>query len=121
MDDFQRCVETRDRLRAEEILDEDFALELVKPSVVRMPRKRWLEVLDDYVVHAYEVQEQVLSLDGDHAVLLQRVLMQATVVGEDRSGYFVLSDIWRLRDGTWRLWRRHSTPVSAGGMPSARP
>ena len=121
MDDFQRCIENRDRARAEQILDEDYALELVQPALARMPRDRWLEVLHDYVVHAYEVQEQVLVVDGDCAVTLQRVLMEATVLGEDRSGCFVISDIWRLREETWRLWRRHSTPVSAGHMPGVRP
>jgi ketosteroid isomerase-like protein len=120
MDDFQRCIEERDQARAEQILDDDYVLELVQPSVARMPRDRWLEVLPDYLVHAYEVQEQVLSVEGDCAVILQRVLMEATVLGEDRSGCFVLSDVWRLREGTWRLWRRHSTPISAGHMPGVR-
>jgi len=121
MDDFQRCIEDRDLARADEILDDDYALELVQPSVARVPRHRWLEVLPDYLVHSYEVQEQVLSVDGDCAVMLQRVVMEATVLGEDRSGCFVLTDTWRLREGAWKLWRRHSTPLAAGDMPGARP
>lgn len=120
MDDFQKCVESRDQLLAEQILDEDYSLELVHPTAVRMPRDRWLEVLEDYVVHAYVVQQRVLTVDGDCAVVLQLVLMQATVLGKDRSGQFVISDIWRRRDEVWRLWRRHSTPVTAGDMPAMR-
>jgi hypothetical protein len=116
---FQRCIETRDRSLAEDVLDEDYALELVQPTVARMPRERWLEVLPDYIVHAYETEESILTIDGDYAVVLQRVSMSATVLGIDRSGYFVMSDVWRRRDGTWRVWRRHSTPVSAGSMPGA--
>jgi hypothetical protein len=46
--------------------------------------------------------------------------MSATVNGIDRSGLFTISDIWRLRDGHWRVWRRHSTPLSAGPMPADR-
>jgi ketosteroid isomerase-like protein len=117
MEDFQRCIETRDRSLAEQVLDDDYALELVHPTVGKMPCQRWLEVLSDYIVHAYAVEETVVDRDGDCAVVLQRVTMQATVLGEDRSGQFVITDIWRLRDDGWRLWRRHSTPLTAGDMP----
>jgi len=117
MHDFQRCIETRDSSMAEEILDADFSLELVHPTVAKMPRQRWIEVLREYVVHAYEVEESSADLDGDCAGALQRVTMRATVLGEDRSGSFVITDIWRLRGDGWRLWRRHSTPLTAGRMP----
>ena len=85
-----------------------------------MPRARWLEVLTDYVVHEYEVQEHVVDVDEDCAVVLQRVRMAATVLGEDRSGVFVISDVWRRRPAGWRIWRRHSTPLGAGALPGAR-
>jgi hypothetical protein len=45
------------------------------------------------------------------------VQVRATVLGEDRSGPFVTSDLWRLRGDSWRIWRRHSTPLLAGAMP----
>ena len=119
IDDFQRCIHSRDRTLAETVLDPDFALVLVHPAAAAMPRERWLEVLPDYVVHEYEVQERSVDIDGDTAAVLQRVRMQATVLGEDRSGPFVISDVWRKRDGTWKVWRRHSTPLEAGRMPGA--
>lgn len=85
-----------------------------------MPRSRWLEVLTGYVVHEWTVEERRLDVDGDRcAALLQRVQARATVLGEDRSGPFVMSDLWRLRDDGWRIWRRHSTPLQAGPMPGA--
>jgi len=115
---FQRCVIDRDHQAADGVLDPDFALVLVQPEAVVMPRDRWLQVLSDYVVHEWTVEEQHLDDDGDGcAALLQRVQVRATVLGEDRSGPFVMSDLWRRRDDTWRIWRRHSTPLSAGPMP----
>lgn len=117
IDAFQRCIEERDRAVAEELLDDDFELQLVLPTPASMPRVRWLEVLDAYVVHSYEVQERIVSTDGDCAVVLHRARMEATVLGADRSGIFVISDVWRRRDGAWRIWRRHSTPQGAGAMP----
>ena len=116
---FQECIEQRDRQMAEGVLDEGYALVLVHPSQATVPRARWLDVLADYRIHSYQVDESVLDLDGDVAVALQRVQMAATVLGEDRSGGFVISDVWRRRPEGWKVWRRHSTPLAAGDMPGA--
>ena len=117
MDGFRQCILTRDRALAETVLDDDYALVLVQPARAVMPRSRWLDVLADYVVHRYEVEESVLDVADDLAVDLHRDRMEATVLGEDRSGVFVITDVWRRRDGAWRVWRRHSSPLSAGRLP----
>ena len=107
----------RDPVAAEEVLDHDFALVLVHPAAAVMPRARWLEVLEDYVVHNFAIESQRVDVDHDVAAVLRLVHMQATVLGEDRSGPFVMSDFWRRRPDAWRVWRRHSSPLSAGEMP----
>lgn len=119
MQQFHDCIETRDRAMAEAVLDPDYALVLVQPAKAVMPRDRWLEVLDDYVVHSVTVDHSVVDVDGDVAVVLHRHELSATVLGEDRSGTFVITDIWRRRDDGWKVWRRHSTPLAAGAMPGA--
>ena len=119
MDAFQRCIEQRDAAAAELVLDDEYALVLVHPGHAVMPRDRWLQVLPGYVVHDYEVHERVVDVTGDCASVLQRVSMRATVLGEDRSGTFVISDVWRRGASGWRIWRRHSTPLSAGRLPGA--
>ncbi len=116
---FDDAVQQRDRVAADEVLDEDYALVLVHPAAALMPRARWLQVLNDYVVHSYTVEEQHIDQVDDVAAVLSRVRMQATVLGEDRSGLFVLTDVWRRREGGWRIWRRHSSPLSAGEMPGS--
>ena len=82
-----------------------------------MPRARWMAVLDDYVVHGWQTREQQLDVDGDVGTVLSLVQMEATVLGEDRSGLFVITDTWLRGDDGWRVWRRHSSPLSAGPMP----
>jgi hypothetical protein len=116
---FDQCIQDRDHGAAEQVLHDDYALVLVMPSRAVMPRERWLEVLPDYVVHDYAVEEQLVDELGDTAAVLTRVTMHATVLGEDRSGSLVISDIWRRGDDGWRVWRRHSTPLQAGRMPGA--
>ena len=116
---FERCIIDRDRQAAEAVLHPDYALVLVQPARALIPRARWLEVLPDYIVHEYAVEESVLDVEGDTATSLHRDRMSATVLGEDRSGTFVITDVWRRTPDGWRLWRRHSTPLSAGHMPGA--
>lgn len=114
---FERCVLDRDVEVARDVLDDGYALVVTHPSPATMPLDRWLQVLPDYTVHDYVVELQQVDLNEDVAAVLSLVRMRATALGQDRSGRFVLSDVWRLRDGAWRIWRRHSTPLSAGPMP----
>jgi hypothetical protein len=118
MEQFQRCIEQRDEALADAVLDADYRLVLVQPTRAVVPRDRWLATLGDYIVHSYDVDEQLLDVDGDCAAALHRVRMNATVLGQDRSGAFVISDVWRRREDGWRIWRRHSTPLTAGDMPT---
>jgi ketosteroid isomerase-like protein len=120
-EEFDRVVRERDAAGAEALLHPDYALVLVQPAPAVMPRARWLEVLPDYVVHDWSVEERTADVDGDTAAVLSRITMVATVLGEDRSGKIIMSDVWRRDgDGTWRVWKRHSTPLSAGRMPGVR-
>jgi ketosteroid isomerase-like protein len=82
-------------------------------------KDRWLASLPDYIVHSYDVQEQLIDVDGDVAAVLCRAQMHATVGGVDRSGVFIVTDVWRRRDGKWRVWKRHSTPLTAGPVPGS--
>ena len=115
---WEQAVRDRDEALAAELLAPGFAVELVEPVRTVMSRAVWLEVLSDYVVHEWSVEEQIVDLDGDVAALLQRVRMRTTVMGEDRSGVYVLTDLWRREGGEWRVWRRHSTPLLPGRPPS---
>jgi len=69
-------------------------------------------------VHHYEIHDQVGHVNNDTAAVLSLATQHATVKGGDRSGRFVITDVW-LRDPAdqWRIWRRHSTPATAGAMP----
>ncbi len=116
---WQAAIEARDTAAVQEFLHDDFALVLVVPAAVTMPRDEWLRLLADYVVHGYEVHEQVVDVMGDVASVLTLATQHATVLGGDRSGRFTLSDTWVRDDAVapWRVWRRHSTPSSGADMP----
>ena len=119
-DAWQRAIEARDETAAEDLLHPGYALVLVRPVPVTMPRAEWLRLLPDYVVHGYDVLARAVDVDGDVAMVLHTANQNATVAGQDRSGLFAISDCWRRgEDGAWRVWRRHSTPLTAGEMPRA--
>lgn len=119
MNEFDEAVLQRDEQLARQVLHPDYALVLVHPTRTVMPRERWLAVLPDYLVSTWSVSEQTVDVDADTAAVLQRVDMEATVLGVDRSGPFIISDIWRRGADGWQVWRRHSTPLAAGDMPGA--
>ncbi len=105
------AVADRDEAAARRLLHPDFALEGLQPLRSVMTRAVWLEMMPDHVVHEWEVEDRLVDLDGDYASLLQRVRMRTTVLGEDRSGVVVVSDLWRCVQGEWLVWRRHLTPL----------
>lgn len=117
IEEFDRVILERDVPAAAVVLDHDYALVLCVPGPAVIPRERWLEVLPDYVVHDQRVEHQHVDVRGDAASVLSLVHQQATVLGQDRSGVFVISDFWRRGPEGWRVWRRHSTPRTAGAMP----
>jgi len=101
----------RDEFAAADLLDPEFTQESVHPMRNVMSRSVWLEVLPDYVIHEWDVEDRIVDVEGDFGAILQRVRMRAMVMGEERSGVLVLSDLWRRVGGEWRVWRRHSTPI----------
>ena len=81
---FQQCVLDRDRDLAESVLHPDYALVTTNPLMVA-PRSSWLNLLPDYIVHSWTVGEQLVDVAGGTAVAFQRVEMEATVLGKERS------------------------------------
>jgi ketosteroid isomerase-like protein len=118
-DAWQRALEGRDSEAAAEYLADDYALVVTNPAHAVMPREEWLRLLPDYDIRSYEIQHREVDVRGGVGVVVQRVAMTAVVSGADRSGVFVLVDLWSEDEGAWRVWRRHSTPLSAGEMPRA--
>jgi len=115
---WQAMLEARDVARIREFMHAEYALVLVVPSEVTVPLDEWLRMLPDYVVHRYQIHHQVAHVDGDTAAVLSVATQHATVRGSDRSGRFVISDVWlRGTTGRWQIWRRHSTPETAGAIP----
>jgi ketosteroid isomerase-like protein len=116
-DTWQSAIEARDPVAAAQILAEDYALVVLQPQPAVVRREEWLRMLPDYDVRGYTVEERIIEASRDLATVFQRVDQTAVVKGVERSGIFILVDVWLSEAGEWRVWRRHSTPLSAGPVP----
>jgi hypothetical protein len=118
-DRWQRAIEARDVDDAGRILSRDYALVILQPQPAVVRRDEWLRMLPDYVVTGYSIEERIVETGDDLCTVFQRVDQTAVVKGVERSGIFILVDVWVREGDAWRVWRRHSTPLSAGPAPRA--
>ena len=116
---WQLAIEARDTEQVAEFLANDYALIILQPNPAIVKREEWLRMLPDYDVRSYSVEERIVDGARDVYTVFQRVDQTAIVKGADRSGIFVLVDVWVREAAAWRVWRRHSTPLSAGPAPRA--
>jgi hypothetical protein len=116
-DRWQLTIEQRDPEAAASFLSGDYALVILQPQPAVVERDEWLRMLPDYHVNGYSVEERIVQGRGGLCTVFQRVDQTAVVQGVERSGIFILLDVWVQEADMWRVWRRHSTPLSAGPAP----
>jgi ketosteroid isomerase-like protein len=116
---WESCILRRDTTGALQFTTDDFTVVILQPVRAVVQRQQWLRTIGDYRIRDYQTEDEVVEVDGDLGIVMQRIRQLATVLGQDRSGVFIHTDIWRRHDGEWRVWRRHSTPLTAGPYPSA--
>ena len=118
-DRWQLTIEARDPEGAAQFLSDDYALVILQPQPAVVRRDEWLRMLRDYKVTGYSVEERIVETGRGLCTVFQRVDQTAEVKGVERSGIFILVDVWVQDTDAWRVWRRHSTPLSAGVAPRA--
>ena len=116
---WNRALRAGDLTHITDFLDDDYALVLVFPTQLTVSRAEWLRMLPHYVISQWDVQQSVWDVQGDSAAHLQLVDQRALVMGKRRDGLFAVTDVWLRIETSWRVWRRHSTPLTAGEMPRA--
>jgi ketosteroid isomerase-like protein len=118
-DRWQGAIEARDPEAAARFLAADFALVILQPQATVVRREEWLRMLPDYDVRGYAVEERIVEAEPDLCTVFQRVDQTAVVMGVERSGIFILVDVWTREADEWRVRRRHSCPLTAGDAPRA--
>lgn len=108
---FAKAIQSRDTILTKAFQDESYYLAFTVDSmpVQIVPRQSWLNVLEDYVTHSFSIDDIHVNVYDNVAVAMLMFTQNATVRGKDRSGQFVLTDIWINKGGRWLIAERHSS------------
>lgn len=108
---FAAAIKTRDTLQTKKFQSDSYFLAYTVPGmpIQIVPRQGWLNVLKDYITESYTIDDIKVNVYGNTAVAMLMFTQKATVRGQDRSGQFVLTDIWVKGDKGWLITERHSS------------
>ena len=110
---YQAAVRDRDLAVLDELLAPEFTLTTGRSAAPVRTRAEYVSVTE----HGYRIEEFAFDeLDvvplGEHAALVRaRYRQRGSMDGADRTGVFLLTDVWLERDGRPQLVTRHSSAL----------
>jgi hypothetical protein len=110
-----------DRAVLERTLAPEFALVVSARPEARVDRAAWLRTAGgDYTCESFRYDAMQVRDFGEVIAVSSLATQRATAFGEDRSGTFFLTDIWRPGvDGAWQVIARyssHAEPATASAQ-----
>ena len=106
-----RAIQAQDATQMSQFLADSYFLAIGTQGLPLrfMPRAKWLETLPAYKTETFAIDDIHVGIHGSTAIVFMLFTQKATVHGQDRSGQFVLTDIWVRQDEGWRVAERHSS------------
>jgi len=109
---FQAAVADRDLATLDELLGPEFMLTTGRAAAPVRARDEYLRITAaSYVIEGWEFEELDAVPLGDAAVVRARYRQRGSMDGADRTGVFLLTDVWAERDGLPQLVTRHSSAL----------
>ncbi len=109
------AVRRRDLSRLEHLLGEEFTLTTGRPGSEVRSRREWLDITrESYVVESFEYEKLDIHVYGDAALVRSRYRQTARMGDLDRSGTYLMTDVWVRRAGRWQAVTRHLSPLGSG-------
>jgi ketosteroid isomerase-like protein len=110
-----------DRATLERVLAPEFALVVSARPEARVDRAAWLRTAGaEYTCDAFRYDGMQVRDFGDVVVVSSLATQRATAFGQDRSGTFFLTDVWRRgADGAWQVIARYSSYPEPGTVSAA--
>jgi ketosteroid isomerase-like protein len=95
----------------ERTLAPEFALVVSARPEARVDRAAWLRTAGtEYTCETFRYDGMQVRDFGDVVVVSSLATQRATAFGQDRSGTFFLTDIWRVgAEGRWQVIARYSS------------
>lgn len=114
----QQAVQDRDLDRLDRLLGEEFVLVTGRPGAETRDRAEWLQVtVQEYAVESWDFAELDVREYGHVGLVQARYTQQARLGDEDRSGDYLLTDLWVRRKGDWIIVHRHLSPLATPPLP----
>lgn len=108
---FAAAIKTQDTLLTKMFMAETYFLGIAVQGmpIQIVPKQGWLTLLKDYVTESYTIDDIKVNVYGNTAIAMLMFTQKATVRGQDRSGQFLLTDIWYMGVNGWLIAERHSS------------
>ena len=105
------AIQKQDSTQMSRFLSESYFLGIgIQGQPLRIvPHEAWLETLKEYRTESFKVDDIKVHIYGTTAIVLMLFTQTATVRGQDRSGQFMITDIWNKQEKGWRVVERHSS------------
>jgi len=109
---FQTAVADRDVALLEELLAPEFTLTTGRAAAPVRTRAEYLGITAaSYVIEGWEFEQLDVVPLGEAAVVRARYRQRGSMKGADRTGVFLLTDVWAAREGRPQLVTRHSSAL----------
>jgi len=108
-EDWMKAVAQKDQATLKRLMADEFTLTSAYSTGNVITRDDFLKNIQSVKQNELSFYNASLSIYGDVAVLKARIKDNYTMNGEDRSGDYLITDVWVKRDGRWQVVTRHSS------------
>src|SRR5215469_553281 len=108
-EDWMKAVAQKDQEALKRLMADEFTLTSAYSTGDVITRDEFLKNIQSVKQNELSFYNASVSIYGDVAVLKARIKDNYTINGEDRSGDYLITDVWVKRDGHWQVVTRHSS------------
>jgi len=113
-EDWMKAVARKDKDALNRFMADEFTLTSAYSTGDIITRDEFLKNIQAVKQNELSFYNATVGIYGDVAILKARIKDSYTMNGEDRSGDYLITDVWVKREGRWQIVTRHSSlPMKA--------
>jgi ketosteroid isomerase-like protein len=108
-EDWMKAVARKDVDALNRFMADEFTLTSAYSTGNVITKEEFIKNIQSVKQNELSFYNATLGIYGDVAILKARIKDNYTMNGEDRSGDYLITDVWVKRDGRWQIVTRHSS------------